>query len=105
MPKLILLALGLILSFLLSANENIRGHYTLVGNKPEPNSIKKVVFEEFINFGCSHCNKLHKVSKNFRKKFADQVEFVDIPIVFKGQDDSPLRLYYIAKKIGMGIIR
>ena len=97
-PKLILLVLGLILSFSLSANEKIRGHYKLVGNKPEPNSIKKVVFEEFINFGCSHCNKLYKASKDFRNKFVDKVEFVDIPILFRGQDDSPLRLFYVAKK-------
>ena len=30
MPKLMLLILGLILSFSLSANEKIRGHYKLV---------------------------------------------------------------------------
>ena len=101
-PKLMLMALGIIMSFSISANEKIRGHYKLVGNKPDSNSIKKVVFEEFINFGCSHCNKLHKASKDFRKKFANKIEFVDIPIVFKGQDDSPLRLYYVAKKIGKG---
>ena len=100
MPKFMLLILGLILSFSLSANEKIRGHYILVGNKPDLSSIKKVVFEEFINFGCAHCNKLHKASKNFRKKFANKIEFVDIPIVFKGQNDSPLRLYYVARKIG-----
>ena len=102
MLKLILLTLGIIMSFSISANEKIRGHYKLVGNKPESKSIKKIVFEEFINFGCSHCNKLHKASKEFRKNFADQIEFVDIPIVFKGQDDSPLRLYYVARKIGKG---
>ena len=102
MLKLILLALGIIMSFSISANQKIRGHYTLVGNKPESKSIKKIVFEEFINFGCSHCNKLHKASKEFRKNFADQIEFVDIPIVFKDQDDSPLRLYYVARKIGKG---
>ena len=102
MLKLVLLTLGIVMSFSISANDKIRGHYKLVGNKPESNSIKKIVFEEFINFGCSHCNKLHKASKEFRKKFADQIEFVDIPIVFKGQDDSPLRLYYVARKIGKG---
>ena len=101
-PKLMLLVLGIFLSFSISANEKIRGHYKLVGNKPESKRIKKVVYEEFINFGCSHCNKLHKASKDFRKKFANQIEFVDIPIVFKGQDDSPLRLYYVARKIGKG---
>ena len=102
MPKLMLLILGLILSFSLSANEKIRGHYKLVGNKPSSNSIKKVVFEEFINFGCSHCKKLHIASKDFRNKFADKVEFVDVPIVFNGQNDSPLRLFYVARKIGKG---
>ena len=102
MLKLLLLTLGIVMSFSISANDKIRGHYKLVGNKPESNSIKKIVFEEFINFGCSHCNKLHKASKEFRKNFADQIEFVDIPIVFKGQDDSPLRLYYVARKIGKG---
>ena len=100
--KLIFLKMGLILSFSLSANEKIRGNYKLIGNKPYPSSVKKVVFEEFINFGCSHCNKLHKASKEFRKNFADQIEFVDIPIVFKDQNDSPLRLYYVARKIGKG---
>ena len=55
-----------------------------------------------MNFGCTHCNELHKESKNFRKKFADKVKFNDIPIVFRGQDDSPLRLYYVARKIGKG---
>ena len=102
MLKLVLLALGIVMSFSILANEKIRGHYKLVGNKPESKSIKKIVFEEFINFGCSHCNKLHKASKEFRKNFADQIKFVDIPIVFKGQDDSPLRLYYVARKIGKG---
>ena len=102
MLKLVLLTLGIVISFSISANEKIRGHYKLVGNKPAAKSINKIVFEEFINFGCSHCNKLHKASKEFRKKFADQIEFVDIPIVFKGQDDSPLRLYYVARKIGKG---
>ena len=102
MPKLMLMILALILSFSLSGNEKIRGHYKLVGNKPHSKGIKKIVFEEFINFGCSHCNKLHEASKEFRKKFSNKIEFVDIPIVFKGQDDSPLRLFYVARKIGRG---
>ena len=100
--NLLFLVLGLILSFSLSANVKIRGYYTLVGDKPEPKSVNKIIFEEFINFGCSHCNKLHKASKDFRKKFSDKVEFIDIPIVFKGQEDFPLRLYYVARKIGKG---
>ena len=64
--------------------------------------MKNIIFEEFINFGCSHCNKLHKASKNFRIKYSEKVKFIDIPILFRGQNDAPLRLYFIAKKIGKG---
>ena len=88
--------------FSVVAKESIRGHYDVVGNIPAAHSVKKVVYEEFMNFGCPHCNNLYKASRNFRKKFAGKVEFIDIPIVFRGQDDSPLRLYYVAKKIGKG---
>ena len=84
------------------AKESIRGNYSLVGEIPKKNSIDKVIYEEFINFGCTHCNKLHNASKNFRKKYSDKIEFIDIPILFRGQNDSPLRLYFIAKKIGKG---
>ena len=100
MHKLVLICFGLILAVSVSAKESIRGYYDVVGNVPAAHSVKKVVFEEFMNFGCPHCNNLHKASRNFRKKFADKVEFIDIPIVFRGQDDSPLRLYYVARNIG-----
>ena len=32
----------------------IRGHYSLVGTKPESHSVQKVIYEEIINFGCAH---------------------------------------------------
>ena len=102
MQKVILIIFGLALAFSVSAKESIRGHFESVGSVPSAHSVKKVVFEEFMNFGCPHCNTLHNASKDFRKKFADKVEFIDIPIVFRGQDDSPLRLYYVARKIGKG---
>jgi protein-disulfide isomerase len=102
MQKVILIIFGLTLAFSVSAKDSIRGHFEILGSVPSAHSVKKVVFEEFINFGCSHCKRLHKASKDFRKKFADKVEFIDIPIVFRGQDDSPLRLYYVARKIGKG---
>ena len=100
MQKLVLIIFGLVLACSISAKGSIQGHYDVVGNVPAAHSLKKVVYEEFMNFGCTHCNNLHKASRNFRKIFADKIEFIDIPIVFRGQDDSPLRLYYVAKKIG-----
>ena len=33
------------------AKDYIRGNFALVGNLPKKNSFKKVIFEEFINFG------------------------------------------------------
>ena len=102
MHKVLLIIFGLVLAVSVSAKESIRGHYDVVGNVPAAHSLKKVVYEEFMNFGCPHCNNLHKASRNFRKKFADtdKVEFIDIPIVFRGQHDTPLRLYYVVRNIG-----
>ena len=37
-----------------------------------------------------------------RIKYGKRVKFIDIPITFRGQDDSPLRLYYVAESIGKG---
>ena len=101
-PILILIILLTVSLNLALGQDSIRGNYSLVGQIPKKNSLKNIIFEEFINFGCSHCNKLHKASKNFRIKFSEKVKFVDIPILFRGQNDAPLRLYFIAKKIGKG---
>ncbi|SVA84360.1 uncharacterized protein METZ01_LOCUS137214 [marine metagenome] len=92
----------LFLALPLNAAESIRGHYAVVGKVPKPHTLEKVVFEEFLNFGCPHCNNLREASLEFRKQQKDRVEFRDIPIVFRGQDDAPLRLYYVARKIGKG---
>ena len=107
MKKINLLTLLLVLAFSfytngLLAKGSIRGEFVVVGEMPAKNSARKVIYEEFINFGCTHCNNLHKVSKKFRKKYSDKVEFIDIPILFRGQNDAPLRLYFIARRIGKG---
>ena len=99
-PTLILIILLTVSLNLALGQDSIRGNYSLVGQIPSKNSLKKIIFEEFINFGCSHCNNLHKASKNFREKYSKNIDFIDIPITFHGQNDSPLRLYFVAKKIG-----
>ena len=101
MIKLIVL-IYLILNIPLKAEDRIRGHYDIIGKVPPKNSLDKVVFEEFLNFGCSYCNKLYKASTNFRKSNEKFVDFIDIPIAFRGQDDAPNRLYYVASKLGKG---
>ncbi len=100
---LLMLLAGCLSASMLMAKGSIRGHYDVVGTVPAPNSVEKVIFEEFLNFGCPHCNNLFKASRAFREQLEGKVVFHDIPITFRGQDDAPLRLYYVARKIGRGI--
>ena len=81
MHKVVLIIFGLILASSVSAKESIQGHYDLVWNVPAAHSLKKVVYEESMNDGCTHCNHLPKASRNYRKIFADKVEIIDIPSV------------------------
>ena len=102
MYRYLIFFLFLILALPLNSAERIRGHYAVVGKVPKAHTVEKVVFEEFMNFGCPHCNNLREASIEFRKQQKDRVVFIDIPIVFRGQDDAPLRLYYVARKLGKG---
>ena len=102
MYRYLIIFLLLILALPVNSAERIRGHYAVVGKVPKAHTVEKVVFEEFMNFGCPHCNNLREASIEFRKQQKDRVKFIDIPIVFRGQDDAPLRLYYVARKLGKG---
>ena len=102
MYRYLIIFLLQILALPVNSAERIRGHYAVVGKVPKAHTLEKVVFEEFMNFGCPHCNNLREASIEFRKQQKDRVKFIDIPIVFRGQDDAPLRLYYVARKLGKG---
>lgn len=86
----------------ISAQEKIRGDYNVLGDLPKKNSLEKVIFEGFINFGCLDCNNFRLLSKGMKEKYKDRVDFRYIPILFRGQADAPLRLYYVAKSLGKG---
>ncbi len=96
---LLILSIFLTLSYA-EAQEKVRGNYDALKGIPKKNSLEKVVFEEFLNFGCPHCNNFNSLSQEMREKYKDQVEFIDVPILFQGQADAPLRLYYIAQSLG-----
>ncbi len=102
MLRYLILILLLVPAFSLQAKERIRGHYKIVGKLPGMHSLEKVVFEEFLNFGCPHCNNLYKSTREFRQNEKGRIEFRDIPITFRGQDDAPLRFFYVARKMGKG---
>ena len=96
---LLAVAFSMIASYA-GADGKIRGTFEVMGKLPAKNSMEKIVFEEFINFGCPHCNHFRLLSGEMKEKYKDRVEFVDVPILFRGQDDAPLRLYYVAKSLG-----
>jgi thiol:disulfide interchange protein DsbA len=102
MRILLLLTLALLFGLSSAFAADIRGYYDEIGNLPAPKSVEKVRFEEFMNFGCPHCNNLHQASEKLREEYADRVEFIDVPIAFRGQDDAPVRLYYVAESLGRG---
>lgn len=60
-----------------------------------------MVVEEFLNFSCPHCNKFREVAKPVFEKYGKRVKLVRIPILFRGQDDAPLRLFYIGQAKGL----
>lgn len=83
------------------AGSEIRGDYTVLTKIPKKHSLNKVVLEEFMNFSCPHCFNFHQLSEEMKNK-TRRVEFVTIPLVYKGQNDAPVRLFYVADSLGKG---
>ncbi|MGK5092380.1 thioredoxin domain-containing protein [Deltaproteobacteria bacterium TL4] len=103
MKHLILfISLLLLNTSLIFAEAKIRGDYEVVGAPVTLHSLDKVVFEEFMNFGCPHCNHFRLKSKELREKYAKRVEFIDVPVLFRGQVDDVARFFYVAQSIGKG---
>lgn len=80
----------------------IEGRYESVGPVPEKHSLQKVRVEEFLNFTCPHCNNFRQASEPLKERFGDRLEWIDVPVLFPGQSDEALRLYYIAERAGEG---
>lgn len=104
MRKGILLALvagGLLAGAAMPAWAQPEGQYETVGPVPEPHSQEQVVMEEYLNFTCPHCNNFRKAFRPVEQKYGDRLQHVHIPIMFRGQSDAPLRLFYIAQREGL----
>ncbi|MBF0278298.1 MAG: DsbA family protein [SAR324 cluster bacterium] len=96
---LLILSLFFTISYA-EAQESIRGNFDALNGVPKMHSMEKFVFEEFLNFGCPHCNNFRMLSQEMKEKYKNRVEFIDVPILFRGQADAPLRLFYVAKSLG-----
>jgi Thioredoxin len=100
--KLIPLVGLFLLSLGWAANAQLQGAFEAIGPVPAPHSQDVVTVEEFINFTCPHCNNFRLVSKPLFSKYGKRVVAKPVPILFQGQADYPLRLYFIAERAGRG---
>jgi protein-disulfide isomerase len=78
----------------------LKGKYTALTQAPPPHSADVVVVEEFLNFNCPHCNSFREAAKPVFAKYGKRLKLVRVPILFRGQIDAPLRLFYIAQAHG-----
>ena len=83
-----------------AAQADLEGTYETIGPIPEKNSLDVVIMEEFLNFTCPHCNNFRNVSKPLLSKYGKRLKLKNLPIAFRGQPDTPIRLYFIAEKMG-----
>jgi protein dithiol oxidoreductase (disulfide-forming) len=96
-PLLVLCTLALALG---ASGQELQGAYEAIGPVPKPHSLKVVHLEEFLNFTCPHCNNFREVAKPLFEKYGTRVKRTYVPILFRGQTDDPLRLYFIAERAG-----
>lgn len=101
----VLLSSALLLLFATAAPSHthaqaLKGKFTVLTKEPAPHSADVVVVEEFLNFTCPHCNNFRQVAKPVFAKYGKRVKLVRVPILFRGQIDAPLRLFYIAQAQG-----
>ena len=82
------------------ATADIEGNFQKIGLVPERNSLDVVVFDEYLNFTCPHCNNFRKAGQPLKQKYGSRLKINYIPILFGNQADHPLRLFFIAQREG-----
>jgi predicted DsbA family dithiol-disulfide isomerase len=83
-----------------AAVAQVEGDYERIGSVPNAHTAEKVLFEEYINFTCPHCNNFLQAAASMKEKYGKRLEIVYVPILFRGQSDAALRLFYVAQKAG-----
>ena len=96
----LLLAATLLLNPLAAAPAEIEGRYEVIGKVPKKHTLDVVQFDEYLNFTCPHCNNFRKAAKPIKLKYGKRLKVTYLPVLFRGQTDGPLRLFYIAQSVG-----
>lgn len=86
----------------LAATAQVDGRYEAISEVPGKNSRDVVRVEEFLNFTCPHCNNFRDAAKPLHDKYGQRLEWEYIPVLFRGQSDYALRLFFIAQREGRG---
>jgi len=102
LARLIVLTALTLPAFATVSSAQLEGTFESIGPVPAPHSLEQVQLEEFLNFTCPHCNNFRQLSKPLLAKYGKRIRHVNVPILFRGQSDVPLRLYYVAVKAGRG---
>src|SRR5574341_72712 len=96
----ILLATALLAGASIAAAQPLEGAFTALGPVPARQSADTAVVELFINFTCPHCNDFRPVAKPVFQKYGNRIKLIRHPILFPGQADAPLRLFFVAQAHG-----
>jgi protein-disulfide isomerase len=83
-----------------AATAQIQGDYERIGTVPNVGAAESVLWEEYLNFTCPHCNNFRGAQKPLLKKWGAKLKVVHIPVLFRGQNDAALRLFHIAAREG-----
>ncbi len=78
--------------------------FQLIKNQQKPSDNSKIEVAEVFWYGCPHCFSLEPTVKKWKETMADDVKFVRMPAVFKGNKvwNYHARVYYTAEVLGYG---
>jgi len=94
------LAALLLLGGAQAVHGQLQGAFETIAPAPKPHSLKVVQIEEYLNFTCPHCNNFRPGLAQLKSRFGERIRVTSIPILFRGQTDAPLRLFFIAQAAG-----
>lgn len=78
-------------------------HFQAIKKQQKPSDSSKIEVAEVFWYGCPHCFKLEPAVKQWKKTMAEDVKFVRMPAVFKGNKtwNHHARVYYTAEILGV----
>ena len=84
------------------AEEYVEGrHYQILDNPTVTRNPSKVEVVEVFWFGCNHCYSLESYIQPWKRNLPNDVDFWKSQITWNAQAETPARLFYSAKALGI----